>query len=172
MIMKYITLIAAALFASVSLAAQTPEEDPDIQYGAELLKPGIAAPEFQLNDLDGKAVKLSDFRGKTVVLVFWASWCPDCRKEVPDLKAMYAKHGKTVQFVSISYDREFQKLKDFAAEKELPGVQLFDPEGMKKSQVGADYHVKWIPSLYVIGPDGKVKLGTVVASKVADLLNQ
>ena len=53
MIMKYITLIAAALFASVSLAAQTPEEDPDIQYGAELLKPGIAAPEFQLNDLDG-----------------------------------------------------------------------------------------------------------------------
>jgi hypothetical protein len=49
-------------------------------------------------------------------------------------------------------------------------VQLFDPEGMKKSQVGADYHVKWIPSLYVIGPDGKVKLGTVVASKVADYL--
>ena len=170
--MKYITLIAAALLASFSLAAQTPEEDPDIQYGAELLKPGTAAPEFQLNDLDGKAVKLSDFRGKTVVLVFWASWCPDCRKEVPDLKAMYAKHGKTVQFVSISYDREFQRLKDFAAEKELPGVQLFDPEGMKNSHVGADYHVKWIPSLYVIGPDGKVKLGTVVASKVADLLNQ
>ena len=83
---------------------------------------------------------------------------------------MYAKYGKKVQFVSISYDREFQRLKDFAAEQELPGVQLFDPEGMKKSKVGADYHVKWIPSLYVIGPDGKVQLGTVMASKVADAL--
>lgn len=169
---KHITLIAAALFACFSLYAQTPEEDPDIQYGAELLKPGTPAPEFQLNDLEGKAVKLSDFRGKTVVLVFWASWCPDCRKEVPELKEMYSKHGREVQFVSISYDREFQRLKDFAAEKELPGVQLFDPEGMKKSKVGSDYHVKWIPSLYVIGPDGKVKLGTVVASKVAGMLNQ
>ena len=169
---KHITLFAAALAASFSLAAQTPEEDPDIQYGAELLKPGTRAPGFQLKDLDGKTVKLSDFRGKTVVRVFWASWCPDCRKEVPDLKEMYAKHGGKVQFVSISYDRDFQRLKDFAAEKELPGVHLFDPDGMKKSKVGSDYHVKWIPSLYVIGPDGKVKLGTVVASKVSGLLNQ
>lgn len=169
---KHITLIAAALAVCFSLSAQTPEEDPDIQYGAELLKPGTPAPDFKLDNLDGKAVKLSDFRGKTVVLVFWASWCPDCRREIPELKEMYAKHGSKVQFVSISYDREFQRLKDFAAENALPGVQLFDPLGMKKSKVGSDYHVKWIPSLYVIGPDGKVKLGTVVASKVAGLLNQ
>lgn len=164
---RHIALLAAALFAGLTLAAQTPEEDPDIQYGAELLKPGTPAPDFQLGDLEGKTVKLSDFLGKQVVLVFWASWCPDCRKEIPQLKEMYAKHGKKVQFVSISYDRDFQRLKEFAAEKDLPGVQLFDPEGMKKSKIGEDYHVKWIPSLYVIGPDGKVQLGTVVADKVA-----
>ncbi len=147
------------------------EEDLDAQYATELLAEGTEAPSFTLPDLEGNPVSLSDFRGKTVVLVFWASWCPDCRAEVPQLKDMYnAADHSSVEFVSISFDREFETLVNFAAENELPGVQLFDAAGKKDSAVSADFHVKWIPSLYVIDPEGKVVLGTVMASKVAALL--
>jgi len=146
--------------------------DQDLKYAASLLPAGSETPDFALKDIAGKEVKLSDFRGKSVVLVFWASWCPDCRAEVPELKAMYADAdpGK-VQFVSVSFDREFDALCKYAAENELPGVQLFDPAGKKESTVAAAYGVKWIPSLYLIGPDGKVVLGTVMAWKVAAALS-
>ena len=146
--------------------------DQDPQYAVNLLPAGADAPEIILKDIDGKEVKLSDFRGRQVVLVFWASWCPDCRAEVPELKAMHEEADPAkVQFVSVSFDREFEALTKFAAENELPGVQLFDPAGKKESKVGADYGVKWIPSLYLIDAEGKVQLGTVMAWKIAAVLN-
>ena len=165
-------LLPCLLLFAPALCAQTPqEEDPDVKYGAELLKPGTKAPAFTLSDINGKTVKLKQFRGKNVVLVFWASWCPDCRAEVPLLKEMYASADpKKTVFVSISYDREFAQLTRFIQENDLPGIQLFDPAGKKESQVGKDYHIQWIPSLYLIGPDGKVKLSTVVAEKIAAAL--
>ena len=172
--MKKHLLLLAAILPMILLSTQflraqsAQEEDPDLKYGTELLKPGTPAPDFKLNDINGKSVKLKKFRGKDVVLVFWASWCPDCRAEVPLLKEMYAAADpKKVVFVSVSYDREYGKFEQYVQENELPGVQLFDPAGKKESKIGADYHVRWIPSLYLIGPDGKVKLATVVADKVA-----
>ncbi len=174
-------LIMAMMIAGAALGAPTvqaqqtaqppQEEDPDAKYGAELLKPGTVAPDFTLKDLDGLPVKLSELRGRRVVLVFWASWCPDCRAEVPELKAMYAEADPDkVTFVSVSYDRDFTTLKKFAADNALPCIQLFDPAGKKESKVGADYHVKWIPSLYLIDAKGRIELGTVVAAKIATAL--
>ena len=172
--MKKTLLILAGLllFWSGSLYAQEmPEEDPDLKYGTELLVPGTPAPDFTLRDLNGKKVKLRQFRGKSVVLVFWASWCPDCRAEVPELKEMSAAADpKKTVFVSVSFDRSFDTLCKYAADNTLPGIQLFDPAGKKDSKVAADYHLRWIPSLYLIGPDGKVQLGTVVIGKVAAAL--
>ena len=165
-------LLPCLLLSTPLLKAQTaPEEDPDVKYGTELLKPGTKAPAFTLKDINCKQVKLKQSRGKDVVLVFWASWCPDCRAEVPLLKEMYAAaNPKKTVFVSISYDREYAKFEQYVRENELPGVQLFDPAGKKESQVGKDYHIKWIPSLYLIGPDGKIKRSTVVAEKIAAAL--
>ena len=143
----------------------------EAEYATTLLAPGMPDPSFTLNDLDGNPVNISDFRGRSVVLVFWASWCPDCRAEVPDLKQMAASADSSeVCFVSVSFDREFEVLQKFAAEQELPGVQLFEPAGKADSAVGAAYGVRWIPSLYLIGPDGKVVFGTVLASKIAAAL--
>ena len=171
--MKKLISLVAALLVGFGLAAQTqPEEDPDLQYATELLKTGVDAPDFTLNDIQGNPVKLSDFRGRQVVLVFWASWCPDCRAEVPELKAMHAAADPAkVAFVSVSFDRNFDTLVNFVRENYLPGVQLFDAAGKKDSKVAELYHVKWIPSLYLIGADGKVQLSTVVAQKVAKALN-
>ena len=163
--MKRLLAISLGLFLAISLFAQ--EEDLDAKYAADLLKPGAPAPEFVLNDINGNAVKMSQFRGKTVVLIFWASWCPDCRAEVPALKELQAKTDPDkVVFVSISSDRTVEAWKKYVAENEMGGVQLYKD----KSKVSEDYHVKWIPSQYVIGPDGKVVLGTVMLDKVAKAL--
>ena len=172
--MKRLIILAAMMLTTFSLGlyAQTPEEEElDRKYAATLLQPGADAPDFVLNDLDGKPVRLSDFRGKTVVLSFWASWCPDCRAEVPQLKEMYAAADPAkVRFVSVSFDREFDTLKQFVAENNLSGVQLFDPAGKKDSAVGAAYGVQWIPSLYLINPEGKIAVSTVIAGKIAAAL--
>lgn len=160
---KMIAIVSLILGLGVGLRAQ----DLDAQYASDLLKVGKKAPELALKDLDGNMVKLNSFRGKNVVLVFWASWCPDCRAEVPMLKEMYSKADPDkVVFVSVSFDRTLDAVKDFVAEQELPGVQLYDPSGKKDSPVSAAFHVKWIPSLYLIGPDGRIALSTVMAQKV------
>lgn len=175
--MKHLAFLMAGILSALSLGAQAPsgaapQEDLDAQYATDLLAPGTVAPDFSLKDLEGNTVAFSSFQGKTVVLVFWASWCPDCRAEVPELKAMAAAADPDkVSFVSVSFDRSFDTLVSFARENALPGVQLFDAAGKKDSAVGAAYHVKWIPSLYVINPEGRVVLGTVVAAKVAALLS-
>ena len=172
--MRNTLLLAVAILFSFSFAAfaQNAEEDLDPQYATELLKPGALAPDFTLKDLFGRARSLSEFRGKQVVLVFWASWCPDCRAEVPQLKAMMASADPSkVAFVSVSYDRDFDTLVKYVEDNNIAGVQLYDPAGKKESKVGADYHVKWIPSLYLIGTDGKVELSTVMIGKVVAALD-
>lgn len=170
--MKKLMIFMAALLTCMGLAAQNNmEEDLDLQYAVDLLKPGTQAPDFALQDINGKTFKLSDFQGRKVVLVFWASWCPDCRAEVPELKAMQASANlEKVAFVSVSFDRTLEALKTYVAENYLPGVQLFDPSGKKESKVAADYGVKWIPSLYLLDEQGKVELGTVMIGKIAKAL--
>ena len=169
------TFIAAALLllgGSIGLSAQNPQpEDEDLLYGQELLKPGTPAPDFTLHDIHGKPVSLSDFKGKKVVLVFWATWCPDCRAEVPQLKQMMASpKARDVVFLNVSFDRKFEALEQYVKDNELGGYQLFDAAGKKESAVSAAYSVKWIPSLYLIGADGKVQLGTVMIGKIAKAL--
>ena len=168
--MKKILFSAILLLfaASTSVFAQNAEEDLDLKYGTDMLAPGTPVPDFTLNDIEGEAVNISDFRGRKVVLLFWASWCPDCRAEVPHIKAMQATADPSkVAFVSVSFDRTFNAFKTYVGENYLGGVQLFDPAGKKESTIGAAYHIKWIPSLYLIDTDGKVLLGTVIAEKVA-----
>lgn len=173
--MKRTLLISLLLILgySADLQAQTvDEEDLDHKYATEMLTPGTAVPEFTLNDIERKPVSIRDFRGRKVVLLFWASWCPDCRAEVPQIKAMQAAADPSkVAFVSVSFDRTFDAFKTYVTENYLGGVQLFDPAGKKESVIGAAYHVKWIPSLYLLDEDGKVILGTVVAERVAKAIN-
>ena len=163
--MKRFFAFVAALLVGVAAFAQ---EDPDVVYGKDLLSVGTVAPSFTLKDIDGKSVSLSDFRGKQVVLHFWASWCPDCREETPQLKAAQAAADPSkVVFVSVSFDRKVEAFEAYVRDNALGGVQLFDASGKKESVVGTSYHVKWIPATYLIGPDGRIQFATVVFSKVA-----
>ena len=90
--MKKLFLSLALVFAALTgIDAQDAESvDLDQKYAADMLAKGSAAPDFTLEDITGRTVNLSDFKGRKVVLQFWASWCPDCRAEVPHIKALQA----------------------------------------------------------------------------------
>ena len=92
--MRLSVVLAALLLvgATAEVKAQFgPQKDMDTKYAAELIQPGSVAPDFKMQTLDGKKFQFSKFaKGKTVVLDFWASWCPDCRKDAAGLQA--ARH--------------------------------------------------------------------------------
>ena len=111
--MKRILLAAAcALFMSAPVTfAQTTNveqtKDLDAKYATNMLKPGTRAPEFKLKTYDGREIRLSQYRGSYVVLDFWASWCPDCRRDIPAMKALYEQfRDYGVQFIGISFDTD------------------------------------------------------------------
>ena len=113
--MKNITrIMLTGLFLSALLCLQAQIPDLDTKYATEMLKPGTSAPDFKLQTPDGKTIQFSDFaKGKYVVIDFWASWCPDCRKDMPEVIRMYNKwHEMGVEFLGVSFDTDKQKWTD------------------------------------------------------------
>ena len=163
--MKKFLLICAALAAVV--ACKSNAKDADSEYATDMLKKGDAVPAFSLKDRSDVLHSRDEFAGEYVVYDFWATWCPDCRADVPAMKDLYERFGDKVKFVGISFDTDPEKLDAYVAENGIGWLQLSDFVSKKESAVGADFRVKWIPSMYLVGPDGKVLLGTVMVSKLA-----
>ena len=152
--------------------AKEQQQDPDVQYGAQLLKAGSVAPEFRLKGPDGKELALSDFRGKYVVLDFWASWCGDCRRDIPNIKALYEKYSpKGVEFVGVSFDDNAERWQNAIKEFGLKYHQVSELKKWKTTDIYSAYGIKWIPTIYIIGPDGKVKLATVLSERAEQFLH-
>jgi thiol-disulfide isomerase/thioredoxin len=163
--MKKILFVLAAVAALVS--CKNAVKDADSEYAVDMIKKGEAIPAFSLSDRSGAVRSEADFAGKYVVYDFWATWCPDCRADVPRMKELYAQYGDKVTFVGISFDTEPEKLDAYVEENGIGWLQLSDFVAKKESKVGDDFHVKWIPSMYLVDPDGKVVLGTVMVEKLA-----
>jgi peroxiredoxin len=112
---------------------------------------GKPAPPFTLKTLDGKTVTLDSFRGKTLVLNVWATWCPPCREEMPDLIKSYAPLHKTgVEFLGVDTTEEAPIVRAYAVAKGLPYAQAV--EGAKAFQTA--YDIQYFPTTFVIDPQG------------------
>lgn len=113
---------------------------------------GQVAPTFSTRDLDGNAVRLVSYRGKTVVVNFWASWCVPCRKEFPLLADVAARDGVVV--LGVVYNDSLDNARGFMREHGGTWPGLKDDGGIARAyRVGPG-----IPATIVIGPDGKVRL--------------
>lgn len=168
-------IMALLLLPQAADAQFGPVNDIDTKYATTLPKEGDAAPEFKLKSIEGKTVRLSDFRGKYVVIDFWASWCPDCRKDMADVKRISDRFSKKgVQFVGVSFDKDKQAWGNAIEKYGLNYTQVSELKNMRDAEVAKAYGIKWIPSYVVVSPEGKVVLSTVLTwkleKKLMDLL--
>lgn len=156
--MKRNALVFIALFvAIIGMLASGKYLDRTRQHGPLKLVgnvQGVPAPDFTLISLDGTKVKLSDFRGKAVLLNFWATWCPPCKVEMPwfeDLQKQYAKDGLVVLGVAMD-DSEPAAIAKFASE-----VGVNYPVLLGTDQLSDDYgNVQYLPTTFYISRDGTI----------------
>ena len=164
---KILSLVALLAACTFSLKAQ----DADDEYAREMFKAGETLPLVEVPDLASNVHSLKEFRGKYVVLDFWATWCPDCRAETPAMLALYDKYASDkVVFVGISFDTNREKLEYYLLENQIKWLQLCDFRPKKESPVAEKYKIRWIPSLYLVDPEGRVVLSTVMTEKLAKAL--
>lgn len=170
-LMASMPVFVFALLPNAGMAQEA--YDPDVKYASELLKSGVQAPDFVLKNPYGKTLKLSDFKGKYVVLDFWASWCPDCRKDIPEIQRMYKNfHDKGVEFVGVSFDTDKDKWTSALQKYKIEYPQGSELIKFHDTKISRDFGVKWIPSLFLIDKEGKVVLSTVLSYKMEKRLTE
>jgi thiol-disulfide isomerase/thioredoxin len=111
----------------------------------------VKAPTFTLKDINGKEVKLMDYRGKIVFLNFWATWCPPCRDEMPSMEKLYTKFkDKNFIMLAVDYQESSKVVKEFSEKLSLTYPILLDSDGT----VGSKYMAFAIPVTYLIDQQG------------------
>src|SRR5206468_2602211 len=120
------------------------------------LKVGAAFPDFDEKDLAGKPLSIANYKGKVVLLDFWATWCPPCRAELPNVIETYKKnHDKGFEIIGISLDKDETKLKDFMKEKEMTWPQFYDGK-FWQNKLAVKYGINSIPATYLLDTQGKI----------------
>jgi Thiol-disulfide isomerase and thioredoxins len=123
------------------------------QEAAKKQAAGIMAPDFTLNDINGKPLTLSSLRGKYVVLDFWGSWCVWCIKGFPEMKTYYEKYKGKFEILGIDCNDPENKWKEAVEKHQLSWLHVYNPKG---STVLSDYAIQGFPTKIIVGPDGKI----------------
>ncbi len=137
------------------------------------MKEGNPAPDFAFLTPDGKKASLTDYKGKVLVLDFWASWCGPCRQEIPNMKKYYEEFkGKGVEFLSVSLDADKKAWEKACGEEDMAWPQGWVSDGGKS--VMSSYQFGGIPFILVLDKDGKIykknARGEAISQAVRDAL--
>jgi len=112
--------------------------------------------DLKFTAVDGRAVDLSKLRGKVVLIDFWATWCPPCRGEVPNVVAAYQKyHSQGFAIMGVSLDSDKDALLSFTKENGMVWPQYFDGKGWD-NDISKGFGIDSIPAMWLVGKDGKV----------------
>jgi len=115
--------------------------------------PNIPAPAFALPDLDDNIHKLSDYRGKALIVNFWATWCPPCREEMPSMERAWQKiESEGIGMLAINVGEDFDAVFGFSGEIDMSFPLLIDPSGKEPLR----WPIRGLPTTYVINPEGEI----------------
>jgi peroxiredoxin len=157
------------------LLAQLKKDYPDTKPGQEVdrilesmkvqeeakkiqasLVEGTKFPEFEEKDLAGKPLSIVNYRGKVVLLDFWATWCAPCVHELPNVLQTYEKyHKQGFEIIGISLDQDKNKLTNFIKDKDVAWPQFFDGKGWE-NKLAVKYGVKSIPATILLNGEGTI----------------
>ncbi|MCT1904700.1 TlpA family protein disulfide reductase [Oceanobacillus sojae] len=138
----------------------------DVKEGLEI---GDKAPDFKLETLEGETRQLSDFRGEPVMINFWATWCPPCRQEMPDMEQFYQEHDPVIFSVNLTNEElNTKQVNHFLQELELTFPVLLDKEG----EVSTLYRIQPIPMTYMVDADGIIQFKSFGALSYKQMVKQ
>ena len=127
-----------------------------LQKVQRTLVPGVAVPPINEIDITGKPLQLSSYKGKVVLIDFWATWCAPCMGEFPQVQKTYEKyHAKGFDIIGVSLDMDRTKLENFIKEKKVPWQQFNDGKFWDTKLVPL-YGVSALPATFLLGRDGKI----------------
>ena len=151
-----IALLTIAVLGLVTQAC-TPSSstvDLDTEKATIGVNVGDLAPDFTLIDLDGNQLSLSDFRGKMVFINFWATWCPPCRAEMPEMEAIHQEYkAEDVIVIGVDILESEDKVRQFIEHGGYSWTFVIDATGA----VAADYNINVIPTSYFIDEEGIIR---------------
>lgn len=157
-----LTLVIGAVIAAAAWYFVQPGGDEPLSQSVSLTaeasgpapKVGEPAPDFRLTDMDGNLVQLSDFRGQPVWVTFWASWCPPCRAENPDIEATYQKYRDAgLVVIAVDIGEEASAARGYLERTGLSFLVGLD----QTTEVSATYRIVGIPTHYFIDGDGVLR---------------
>lgn len=162
-----LSLLLGALLAGCRSPETPPPATPDTTTTSATITPDVdtstagvpplprPAPDLAWPTLEGDTLRLSDLRGDLVLLNVWATWCPPCIAEIPDLAALYEElHADGLTIVGLSVDAEgAEVVRPFAEDHPMPYPVVLDPDASSPEQLGGIYS---LPTTLLIDPDGQI----------------
>lgn len=144
-----VCLLVGMMTAVMVQAMEKEDSQRNISVGLDV---GLKAPNFELENLHGEKVQLSDFKGKKVMINFWATWCPPCKAEMPDMQKFYEQYGDQVTILAINIDPEYD-VKGFVQQMNISFPILLDDQ----DKVSSAYKILTIPTTFIIDEKGIIQ---------------
>lgn len=142
------------------------DKNAELHFDEERPALGFRAPDFELQDMNGQSVRLSALRGKPVLLNFWASWCPPCRKEMPDLQEFFRQYGAKIHVIGINWNDQLSTVQEFLSQYGITYTNLLDTNG----KIFVLYELTGLPTSFFIDEDGIIRGKWLGSMSVADMI--
>lgn len=178
----YIVLFLLISFLQVSFVAAAAKQEESVKDENASLVRSIGMlylgsqeiPDFEVTNLDGRTMKLSDLKGKIVFLNFWATWCPPCRMEMPSMERLYGQFKDTdLTILAVSVGEDAATVNDFLFRTPYSFPMALNPDG----KLGTLYAARGIPTSYILNRDGSILAAKIGAQewdtqKIIDVFTQ